>query len=240
MIITAKTVADAASLVATQYSAMVRKAEGYLTGTDGTNYWLQLHNKLSAPATDDVPIRSVQIFPNNGFTFSWEGTELGFSVGVIAIISITKAAYTAVAGAETMELQLDMETTFPQGTSLAGNLTSNRGTLQVWSEATGIAGTANMLYALWIQNNSGANAWVLVYAEDSATNNVPILVIPIGLASTFNFLTFGDGGKLILGNPDLAGNNARGCTIRLSGVGTYPYTQIATGTNHIQAAYKNI
>lgn len=226
---TLKSTGEVATFAAANFGLTVRKAEGYC---NGSNHWLMFFDIAgnAVPATNDVPMRCVQVFGNDGFTFSWEEDDLACVNGLYVALSSTDATYTA-AVATTASLQIDVEMVTQQGTTAVGSLTAtDRAILQVWSEATG----PKLLTDLYIKNATGAAAFALLFATDTnADGDKPIGALLLTSSSSIQRFSFGDGRQIA--SQTAAGVNKVGCTIRLSS--TAPTLTGVVNTNCRMLAY---
>lgn len=161
-------------------------------GTSSSQFWIMFFPQTTVPANGAQPIFAQQIIGADGFKFDYlpkgisanELMSLNKAVpipnmgGLIAVLSSTGETLTiATGGSGNMDLDVFIEEyeTLQNNTSLAGDLTTLRLSLQVWSEATGVGtfnlnGTRQLLKA-WVTNKSGATQYLQLFAQDAPATN---------------------------------------------------------------------
>ena len=161
-------------------------------GTNSTQYWIMFFPQSTVPANGAQPIYAEQIVGADGFKFDYmpkgisatEMMSLNKTVpipnmgGLIAVLSSTGETLTiATGGSGNMDLDVFIEEyeTLQPNTSLSGDLTTLRSSLQVWSEAAGV-GTSNLngtrqLLKAWVTNKSGSTQYLQLFAQDAPVTN---------------------------------------------------------------------
>lgn len=161
-------------------------------GTNSVQYWIMFFPQSSVPANGAQPIYKEQIVGANGFKFDYlpkginadNFMSLGTAVpvpnlgGLIAVLSSTGETLTIATGSgNNMDLDVFIEEyeTLQPNTTLAGDLTTLRKSLQVWPEASGV-GTNNLegsrqLLKVWATNKSGSAQYLQLFAQDAPATN---------------------------------------------------------------------
>jgi hypothetical protein len=76
---------------------VLRRIDGYCNGAAGTNTWLQIFDAAAAPATNDVPKKSLMLAEANGYSYAFLGDdEVEFSTALYVALSKDPTKYVAV------------------------------------------------------------------------------------------------------------------------------------------------
>lgn len=228
-----------------RYPCCVRKVYGFCFGTAGVTYFLHIFDTYAVPANGTSPLRSLQLIGQDGFSYSFEETEINTTTTLSLALSSTDSTYTAVTDGAVVDLQGEVdqiEMNFPS-TSSVGDLTTGVGSLQVWSEAAGTSAPKKLL-RLEVTNNSGDAAYPIVTFTDSfsLTDTTAISLEGStrsgGLADgTTKAYSFGRGQFMFKND---AGTIRKGCTIRFSSTPVIPYVEIAGTSFNVRAIYNSV
>jgi hypothetical protein len=199
---TISTIMNAQQLDATHFLQLstlpckVFNLEGYVNGTAGTQYYLQLLgvSQASAVSGTTVPLYSRQVLGGNGFSFTYVNgidtarmqnpdpvkkqlSNNGNNVlPVYAAISSTDTVYTAVAAAT--DLAVDIEQSVAEGSNYikASNILTT--TLGVWADDV-----ANTKYRLmnFTFDATGSNAacFVQLSTFSPSAGTIPLISLPV-------------------------------------------------------------
>lgn len=204
-----------ASQQVTTHRAALLKLEATLNSGASASLFLQVHDSNTAPSAGAVPVKS---WPAAECGFKeFELGELRVNAGLFIGLSTTAATYTAAVGGsdklDILNVEL-VDAEVPSGTSNAGDLTTNRQSLQVWAEAAG----PKRLLRVEVDNTGGAAHYLMLFAKDAPANgDKPIdqFTIPANAnltgASAFGF---GVNGRDVY-SVDSNGEH-KGCTLVLS------------------------
>lgn len=168
----------------------IDRVEGYVTG-GASQYFIQFFDNYNVVPTNGVaPFYTVQAIGNDGFTWEFPDTEGNpvFTTGLYVALSSTELTYTAVVDGATFDLELTYETELPAGTSVAGDLTTFRNTLQVWAESAG----PKKLYELIIVESLGSACFIVIQATDAQAAFPSKNIIPLAANATVSY-RFGAG-----------------------------------------------
>ena len=234
-----KTNAQAATFVAKNFPCCLRLIQGFVGATAVANqqYFIHIFDAYAVPANGTAPLRSLQVIGQDGFSFSYEESELTCQTALCFALSSTDQGYTAVTdGAKaTWEGSVDQLEPFTALT-VVGDLTTGVGGLQVVTEAAGAA-APKKLVRLEVINGSGNDAWPLVTFTDAFNVNdttaIRLPKVADGNTGVYNFgkgefKTYVDGVTL-----------RKGIYIRMSDVATIPYEQ-PPGTNFNIRAFVSV
>ena len=227
----------------------VLSIEGYCLGTASTQYFLQLHNAVAVPATNAIPLRSVQVLGLNGFTFEYRPSGLdtvNMTVPrndgkLILVLSSTDNVFTAVADGATCDVQVDLEDAglndAATNVSTAGDLTTGVKKLEVWTNAQ--ANASKKLFSVTAINGTGADGYLQLYplstaaVVDGITSQKTIWPVAAGATLTLDFgLGITAYGKSATTFAEQFGCTLAGSTTQLA------LTLPATSTWNIKATYK--
>lgn len=188
--------------------------EGYCGGTVGTNYWIQVLSGVPGAA---LPMYSMLVIGGAAFSFVYpqgldtanmsNGLGVGFGQNVIKpylAISSTDGTYTNVAAPTNARVDIEMSYQLPQNMSQANG--NNVGALTVYADPN----STNKLVAFVVVNNTGADAYLMLYAyANPANGSIPVEQWKVLNGATFS-TTLGDTGFVFQqGKPDYT--NHTGC-----------------------------
>lgn len=154
-------------------AANVFRLDGYCTGA---NSFLQLHDAKAAPATNDVPKKSLQVFGNDGFTYVLNGKdEVEFANGIYLALSSDETKYVAdVSGTKVSgDMEMDDSQAYSGFTrTVVGDNTTAVASLQVWADTNS---PTKALQRLELTNNNAAAVVFCVVARNAATAGAKVL-----------------------------------------------------------------
>lgn len=166
----------------------IRVYEIFGRNNQSADLYIQLHQvyKDDLTSTSTVPeVKSLETLGNLGFKYSFPG---GLPLSELTVaISTTETLYTAVGAGGGLDLTLVIDTLYSStGVSVAGDLTTDVGALQVWAAANG----PKLLLRADVKNNDGAlNIFACLSAKDTTyTSSImtPAIVGP-GTTRQLNF-----------------------------------------------------
>ena len=219
-----KTTASATSLVATRFSGALLRVQGYFNGNT-TDLWLQLHDAAQLPANGAVPLKSYSLPQTAPFHWGFDPGTLLFSKGLVCAVSTTPTTLTL--SADTADFLVDFDSAqHAPGTSIVGNLTTARETLDVVT-------TDSTVYYVdaWVTGTPAEDPLYVMLFDGiniaAASNAVPVAMYVYhasGKNTKYRF-DFGSNGKRFLK-----------CCVGLSSDGT---KYVATSSNNLlaQAVY---
>lgn len=214
----------------------VIRVQGYYKAA--ADAWLLIFDSAAEPAANAVPKKSYALPYNAPFSWAFDPGQLALTNGCYVAVSSTEEKYTTVAfnGATTW---CDIEVDFipvsfrASDYSVAGDLTTDVGSLQVWATAAG----PKRLFQVDYVNGSGGAAILMLFAHDAPqTGDRPLVGWVVENGASLS-LSFGDVG---LDPREWAGaNNYKGCTL-IESAQTDDGTLIdtAVNTSQIRAYYK--
>lgn|GEM_PF-5335140 len=244
--------APATNLVVDNQNRRVRinKIEGYCVGAtaqDNAQYFIQIFALSAVPINGSIPLRSLQVTANLGFTFDY--LEQGIDVSQLAVppnvgncilvLSTTEATLTVATGNIKMDCSVDIEEyeTQPVNTTTVGDQVTAVASLQVWAEAANP--TPSALLQVIAKNNSGGTQYLMLFAKDApALGDAPIQVWTLtnGQQKILNFGDANAGTATQTADKSAAGTVRRGCSLFASST---PYTLTAAAANwNMQATYR--
>lgn len=194
--------------------------------------FLQVHDSYTAAAEGAAPLKCWPIYTDAPGFKLFDVGELNLLNGCYICISTTEATKTLASGADdfsTLTVELDRAEE-PNGTSFAGDLTTDDEILQVWSEATG----AKRLFEIIVTNPDVTNWQLQIHAADAPSDASLVQNFNIP-ASTTRRLTFGPLGRDI--KKIVSGAVKLGCTLAWSSTSAN-YSAIGGVLGPIQAEYK--
>jgi hypothetical protein len=214
---------------------------------EATNKYIQLHETPPLTAAGLVPanqapnVKSFYAPGSNGFDYEF-GSGISLAELTIAI-STTEVNFTDPGASHGLDMTVELDTVFDvrSGDKIAGDLTTGRNSLQVWTNTSGPQKLLRVDYA----NVESNNVYLQVFAIDSPPNGTkPIMQGPqdtdqSGLTQSLNF---GDNGIIPSSGAMVAAtgfNTNKGCTLALST--TSGSLTIITGTDDaIRAIYGDV
>ncbi len=147
-----------------------------------TDSYIQLHQKLpdtiATPlATGNVPIFKSMFCPSGfafGFRDSWFGRNGVYFSSLVLGISSTEPAFTDAGANNGLDLTIELDTEYaPNGTeAIAGDLTTGRDDLAIWTDTHNASTGANDNYRLLTAsytNNAIADRYLLASADGGTT-----------------------------------------------------------------------
>lgn len=160
---------------------VLHRIDGY---NNGAHTWLQIFDSLTAPVTNDVPLKSLELFANDGFAYTFLGMdEVTFVNGLYFALSTSEVNYqadgsgTKISGDATVEdLGLILGATKVGPTDLS----TVSGIFDVWAPNE----THKLCYVRLGANGAPAatKTWLAVCAVDQAAaagNIAPMVFIPL-------------------------------------------------------------
>jgi hypothetical protein len=118
------------------------------------------------------------------------------------------------------------------GTSIAGDLSTPRDSLAVWTNAAG----PKFLVEADVVNNDGAVRYLMIFGDNTfADGQVPIEQFKVGIGATKNF-KFGRNGRVVIRETS-TGTFLQGCYLVWSTT-TGVLTQVGGSSSYIQAYYR--
>lgn len=213
----------------------LQNLQGYVTGTVNTQYFLHIFDYIGAsisfPANGTTPKKSLQVLGQDGFSFTFSPDDLEFvAAGIVFALSSTEATYTAVVDGAKVDWEGEYDTQAVQGLSTAGDITTGRASLQVWTNASG----PKVLFEVDWGNNNVAQEFLLFFTKDSPINgDTADLVIGAmdGTSKTSQFYRFGKSGLYRLGQ-----SLTKGCTLAISS--TAPTLTTVSAADTLRARFK--
>ena len=201
--------------------------------------WLQCHAGYGIPSDGAVPLFAPIFLPKQYITADDfpEGRAVP-SPGLVLVVSSTEATLTQDATA-TVDISADIDEFELEavGTSVAGDYTTSRKTLQVWAAASG----PKTLIRVEVWNTSIATIYAQLHTVDSpAEGAVPLRSWPIpavGGAGQYTRLDFGNNSGINPVQQDADGTRRLGCNIILSSTQNIK-TVVAANSGTIRATYK--
>lgn len=164
--------------------------DGYYTGVG--NEWLQVHDSAAALAGAEVPAISLPLAATGPFPSMFQTlSPLLFVSGMIFAISSTEKTYTASASEFSFEGAIEEFELPVPGLSSSGDYTTNRTTLAAWN-----SNIINKMYVLEVINGSGANRYLLLYADGVGDVNSAIIDGFLVPASSKARFVFGSAGRV--------------------------------------------
>lgn len=226
MVIQSETTAAAAVTVAT-YAMELYRVQGYFNGA--SNRWLQLHDTKSTPAAAAVPLRSWPMYATAPFDWNFQKDLVQLGTGCTFVVSTTQQTYTA--SADTMSLYVNGDSGLSlDGTSVAGDYTTDDEVLQVWAQA---AGKKRLVRLEASDPNSVGPVYVQVHCADvPATDKIRHSFLLDNAASLDKW--FGEGYDPSV---SVSGTEYKGCTIAIS-IEQSVYTALGSDDVRIKATYK--
>ena len=194
--------------------------------------YIQLHAEPAASvAASDIPaVASFWCAASTAFSWSLDPNHIELAELAIAI-STTEVNYTAASAGTGLDLTAVVDSDFlvvSGTTTVVGDLTTGVADKQIWAESVG---AANSLLRLDVKNNSGANAYILIYPEDTPIATENPLAIPKLVADTATVSQFFGRGGLFPYRKTAAKVERKGLTIKMAPGATLPFT-FATGTDY--------
>jgi hypothetical protein len=228
-----KIASQAATYLISPYPCCLRKLQGYCGGVANTQYFIYIFDDITAGVNNPTPLRVLQVVGGDGFSFSFEDTELqALTYGLFVALSTTENTYTAVGGGVTADWEGEVDQAQIQSLgsmTIVGDLTTSVGNLQVWSEASGTT-TPKRLMRLELLGGTGYP--LVTFTDTFDLSDTTAVHLP---QLNGNFITYSFGRGMDRFKND-AGTIRRGCTIRFSSVGAPPFVEVG-GTNFSVKAY---
>lgn len=240
---TFKVIAGTSVAVATNaQTPNIQVIEGYCNGVANTQYFIQLHG-VAAPTTGvTVPLRSLQVLGQDGYTFN--KTDIGLTTqnltnpptqpGLWVFLSSTDGVFTT--SGITADINVDVEEwelEF-QGTTTVGDTVTGVNYLDVVADPQ--VPPVNLMQVQVTERN-GVASFIQLFAltgdnlVEGQISNYPVIPLP---ANGTVYLNFGDGGKKMF-SQDANGTQHTGISVALSLVAGSWNTQ---GFGTILATYK--
>jgi hypothetical protein len=163
MVWTFKSAQAATYVLSDSGGVALRKLEGFVNGA-GAQYFLHIFDLAAVPANGITPKRSIQVIGNDGFTFSFEDTEIRTGTAMCFALSSTEETYTAVldgAKADWEGEYTSQDAIDPSTYSTTGDLTTGRANLTVWADAD----NTKKLYKVYIKNNNATPCWFFILSR---------------------------------------------------------------------------
>jgi hypothetical protein len=233
----AQTFNAATKLAVSTVACTLTRVQGYYKAA--ADAWILIFDSPAEPAANAVPVKSYALPADSPFSWAFDPGELVLNSGCYVAVSSDEEKYTAVAySADTtfadIEADFGPSSFVPSNCTIAGDLTTNVGTLVPWVNS---AANANVrLYQLDYVNGSGAVAYLQVFAKPASDGDKP-LFSSLGVANGGSIsLCFGDDG-LPLFSQNAIGVAAHGCYI-LESLTAGAYSNPGVGTSRIRAYYK--
>lgn len=215
------------------YPCTLTNMDGFLFSGTAPLY-LQIFDKASAPATNDVPIKSLLITTSGPFPLVSIFQSLGpvyFALGLAVGISSTRDAYTAATATYSVfgEVEDSLQSTDSiSGLSTAGDTTSHVDALAPWAD--GDNNNQTRLFRLDIGNVSAGDRWIMLFPYKTGAGypvnaaDHPLLQWKLSAGAT-RTLYFGPNGYRPFGtsldpNNNHAPVNYYGCSIWCSSTAT--------------------
>lgn len=230
------------SKVFTQHPCQLMKFECDIDGGAATTVYVQLHDARVLPGNGAVPIKSWPVPPGQTNVYKeFKNGDLDFQFGLIAVVSTTQATLAVGTGNnkfDSVAVEL-WNPDNPAGTSYAGDESTAVNTLQVWTEAQGLAANKH-LYRIIVSELLGLAGYVWIMADDAGTKIMPgTRPMPIAASATGVVLDFGASSSAGVNNLEQDANYTqhRGCTLVFANSATDP-TQVTAGKGNLKAEFK--
>lgn len=195
------------------------RVQGYYAGA--ADAWLQIHDSAAEPGSDEgvVPVKSYALPAASPYHWGFDAAPLCLQSGCYIAVSLTEGTYTAATFDE--GTYLDVMADYgpydfkPTDYYTAGNLSTGRNSLAVWTSANG----PKRLYHVDFANSSSAPAvWLFIYALSSFAGKKPIQRLGpkdgIGQVGVVTFDFGGDGFAPF--SKDSEGTESQGCYLVVS------------------------
>jgi len=213
-------------MVATRFSGALLRVQGQFDGATA-DMWLHLFDAAQLPANGVTPLKSYPLPQTSPFHWGFDPGTLLFSQGLVVAVSSTPIALTIATGLNVANFFVDFDSAqHAPGTSIVGNLTTARETLDVVT-------TDSTVYYVdaWVTGTPAEDPLYVMLFDGiniaAASNAVPVAMYVYhasGKNTKYRF-DFGSNGKRFLK-----------CCVGLSSDGT---KYVATGSNNLlaQAVY---
>jgi hypothetical protein len=188
--------------------------EGFCLGTGGTQYYIQLLGTANPTSTTTVPLYSLQVVGQNGFSFLYDKQTLqtqnlntaggstttagSNTLPVYAFLSTTDTVYTAPADGA----KADLFATVEQGSvdepnsTVTGDLTTGVDSLAVYA-----SDPTKRLIQFTAKNNGGADAYLMLFGLVPTAGWTPNQQWLVKAGATLTARFGYQGSSIIQGNP---------------------------------------
>lgn len=242
--------AETTSYLAVEGACTLERIDGYC---NGANTFMMFFDSVTAPAANAVPKKALQVFGNDGFSYTFlQRDEVTFSKGVWIATSTSEVNYVADA-ANKVSGDVTFDSFFDASKfTVVGDYTTAVASKSIWLNVGG----PNRLRRVWVKNNNAAAVYALVCPRNATSAGTLLAsyspstaadptnpTAPIASGAEY-VMDFGDNGFVPYENVPSTGTVNQACTIFFALLlttgaptpGTIP-TTIATVDFNVKAWY---
>lgn len=189
---TVKTSVVAQKLFVSPHGVKVLKIDGY-AGALAVAAWVQVHDSVTEPATDAVPLKSMQVNPSAGFEYPWEeGVQCKNGCWVMFSADATKLVTTGITAVNTLSVDVEEFALAPNRAIVVGDLLTSVTTVTI--------AAGRRLKSITVKNlSAGADFYVLLAGAAVVLSSQSMGTTTVAQNEIYTF-DFGTSGKVVSSN----------------------------------------